>query len=127
MPYPGSYNPIASRRTSRKRDLNGLMDAPWEILRKDSALIIRCWMPGVKREDIELTIRNHRLTLFALSSFPQNGDEVHASIRYQQEIHIPNDADTSWFAAEYHRGLLTIEFPLSDPTYATGECSVVVY
>ena len=118
---------MATRRSPHKRNMNGDTAVPWEILRKENALIVRCWMPGVKREDIELTIRNHRLSLFALSSFPQNGGEVHASIRYQQEIHIPNDADTTWFAAEYHRGLLTIEFPLSDPIYAQGECTIVVY
>lgn len=127
MPYPGTYNPIASKRSFRKRELNGLTAVPWEILRKDNALIVRCWMPGVKREDIELTIRNHRLYLFALSSFPQNGGDVHASIRYQQEIPFPNDADPTWCAAEYHRGLLTIEFPISEPTFADGECTIVVY
>ncbi len=127
MAYPGSYNPIASRKIVRKREHNGLTEVPWEIIRHANALIIRCWMPGVKREDIELTIRNHRLFLYALSSFPKNGGDAHASIRYQQEIPFPDDADTTWFAAEYHRGLLTIQFPISEPTFTEGECTIVVY
>ncbi len=127
MTYPGDYHPAFNRRMHRVRSNHDFTVPPWEIVRQRNSVIVRCWIPGTKREDIELIIRNHRLYLSAHSSLSQTDGDAYACIRYAQEIPLPWDADTTWFAAEYHRGLLTIQLPTEGPSFVNGEITVVVY
>jgi len=127
MSYPGNYQPSFSKRPHRNREPNGASIPAWEVLYHPGSIQLRCWIPGARREDIELTIRNHRLYLSVHSSIPQPADGSYASIRYQLELPLPDRADTSWYAAEFHRGLLTLEFPHASPCFVNGESKVVVY
>lgn len=127
MIYPGTYRSPFTAHTKRSREHNGATTPTWEILHQNGSVLIRCWIPGAKREDIDLTIRNHRMVLSVHSSLPQQMDGSYASIRYYLDILLPERADTSWYAAEFHRGLLTLEFLQSAPQALNGESKVVVY
>lgn len=125
MTYPGTYRPSLVNKSDRS-SISG-SKPQWEILYLAGEMVIRCWIPGVKREDIELTIRNHRMHLSVHSTLPQVGGVSFSSIRYTQEIPLPPDADTSWYAAEYHRGVLTIQFPVAQLPSLNGSAKIVVY
>lgn len=127
MSYPGSYHPPHERRIYRIRELNGESVPPWEIKRLNDGVLIRCWIPGAKREDVEVTIRNHILYLSVHSVLPPPETGAVVSIRYRQEIPLPLDADPMWLSAEYHRGLLTLQLPVNKPSFLPGEYKVVVY
>jgi HSP20 family molecular chaperone IbpA len=125
MSYPGTYRPTFTGKADKSPSSEPLKQ--WEVLHHAGEVVIRCWIPGVKREDIELTIRHHRIHLSVYSALPRLDGECCSSIRYCQEIPLPPDADTTWYAAEYHRGLLTIQFPTAAFPALNGISRVVVY
>ena len=127
MTYPGSYHPPIERRIHRIREHNGDALPPWEIKRQQNGITIQCWIPGAKREDVELTIRNHVLYLSVHSVIPPSDHGAFSSIRYRQEIPLPSDADPTWLSAEFHRGLLTLHLPINNSNFLPGELKVVVY
>lgn len=127
MSYPGNYHPPLERRIHRVREHNGETMPPWEIHRQPHGITIQCWIPGAKREDIEVTIRHHVLYLSVHSMLPPTDEGSFSSIRYRQEIPLPSDADPTWLSAEYHRGLLTLQLPVNKPSFLPGELKVVVY
>lgn len=83
-------------------------------------IVLRADLPGLRREDIDLTVENNTLTLRG----ERRSDEAVADDRYhrverqtgvfQRSFTLPNTVDAARVKAEYRDGVLTVTLPLRD-------------
>lgn len=128
--YPGSFQPPIQVRNHRLHNNHGSDSfPPWEFYRIPGMLLVRCWLPGVRREEIDLTIRNRRVYINVLSTLPENTPDSYTPIRYTNQFSLPEDADPMLVAAEYHRGMLCLRIPLTEKAEETEsiDLHVIVY
>ena len=127
--YPGTFQPPLSVRNPRQRDIRSESLPPWEIDRLPGMLLVRCWLPGVRREEIDLSIRNKRVFIRVLSTIPENNPQSYTPIRYVHQFPLPEDADPMLIAAEYHRGMLCLRIPLANKVEQIDplDLQVIVY
>lgn len=92
---------------------------PVEVARRDNQLIISADLPGIKREDIQVEIKNDRLLIegdrHAQTEPPER--EYRRSERqyghFYREIPLPEGVDPDAAAASMHDGVLEITLPFS--------------
>ena len=93
-----------------------------DILDKDDALVIRAEMPGVRKEDIDVTISGDRLTLEAKREFKEEEkkDEYYrhemAYGRLYRAIRLPVDVVVDTAKADLKDGILEIYLPKTEAT-----------
>ncbi len=125
--YPGTYHPPFPWRSFNHRE-DGASIIPRYIIRRSNGLIeLICWIPGARRSDIQLFLRNHRFFLCACAPTSTGSGDEYPTIRYQFEHSLPVDTDTGWFSAEYQRGLLVVRFQVTREPYDSGFAKVVIY
>ena len=85
---------------------------------EDKSVVLKADLPGLKREDIDLTVENHTLTIRA-ERRPEQGvarDRVHRAERghgsTSRSFTLPNTVDASLVKADYRDGVLTVTVPL---------------
>ena len=129
--YPGAFQPPVQLANFHNRNHNHNSEKfpSWEMDRHPGMLLIRCWLPGVRREEIDLTIRNRTVYIKVLSGLQEQSPLVYTPIRYMHQFPLPEDADPLLIAAEYHRGMLCMRIPLaSQPELVEPiDLHVVVY
>ena len=127
--YPGSFQPPIPNRLLRNQNQFAHTVPPWAIDRVPGMLLVRCWLPGILREDIDLYIRNKRVFLSVLSTLPAQSPGTTIPIRYTHQFPLPPDADPLFVSAEFSRGMLTLRIPLvTELEEATPtDVQVVVY
>ena len=84
---------------------------------KEGIYEVRAELPGVDPiEDIEVTIRDGRLTIKALRTRTgeSNGLSEFSYGSFTRTISLPAGADEDDISAAYDRGILTVSVPLSD-------------
>ncbi len=126
-PYPGTYHPSYPWRSISHREDGDALTPRYTTRRTNGLIELMCWIPGARREDIHLSIRNHRFFLSACTPIAPEPADGYPPIRYQFEHSLPAETDTSWFSAELHNGLLTIRFPISRNHLDCGLTKVVIY
>jgi HSP20 family protein len=91
-----------------------------DIYEVDGALVLKAELPDMQREDIDVSVENHTLTI--------KGDRKLASDIKQENFHrieraygqfvrsfsLPNTVDTSKIAADYKNGVLTVKLPVRE-------------
>jgi len=86
---------------------------------KDNFLIL-CELPGMKKEDIEITVENNTLTVSGERKMEQERKEgeTFRSERYfgkfQRSVTLPISVDSSHVKATYKDGVLQVELPKSE-------------
>jgi HSP20 family protein len=131
----GRVNKVATQRQSRPllTDLTGLLDSlpafaalrPLFVTRAiriedelhDDAYEIRAELPGVDpEEDIEVTVRDGRLTITAERARPGEncGRSEFTYGTLTRTLVLPDGADQDDVNATYDRGILTVSVPLTD-------------
>lgn len=127
--YPGCFQrPIPNRLRRNQNQFPHTMP-PWTIDRAPGMLLVRCWLPGILRQDIDLYIRNKRVYLSVLSTLPAQSPDTPLPLRYTHQFSLPPDADPLFVSAEFSRGMLTLRIPLvTELEEATPtDVQVVVY
>jgi HSP20 family protein len=76
-------------------------------------------MPGVKAEDVEITVQDHQLTVTAQRRWeaPQNAKPIwraFGSGEMQQTVTLPGEVDAGAVQAELHDGVLQLELPKAE-------------
>jgi HSP20 family protein len=83
-------------------------------------LVLRAELPGMSREDIEVTVENGTLVIKGEKKFDAEVKEEHyrrverAYGTFHRSFTLPNTVDSSKVAAEYKNGLLTITLPFKE-------------
>jgi HSP20 family protein len=83
-------------------------------------LIVRAELPGMTREDIEVTVENSTLVLKGEKKFdPEVKEENYRRIErsygtFHRSFTLPNTVDTTRVGADYKNGVLTIKLPFRE-------------
>ena len=83
-------------------------------------LVLRAELPGMSREDIEVTVENSTLILKGEKKFDtQVKEENYRRIEraygtFHRSFTLPTTVDTSKVAADYKNGVLTVRLPFRD-------------
>ena len=97
----------------------GAWTPPVDIFEADGALVVRAEIPGVKREDIEVSVQNGALILKGeRQKESELGDENVYRIERQygtfaRSFTLPTQVDASKIKATYRDGILEITLPKS--------------
>ena len=93
-----------------------------DILDKDEALIVRADVPGIKKEDLEITIAGDRLVFEAKREFEEEQNEedfVRHEMAYgclYRAVHLPVEVMGDKAIAELKDGVLEITLPKVEAT-----------
>lgn len=114
-PFLAEFDRLA-QRTLGTADGVGL---PMDIVRSGDDLIVRMDLPGVKADDVKITLENRTLTIGAQRRTTwAEGDQVLVQERFDGEIsrrvRVPEWVDAEAVAADYVDGVLTVRLPLAE-------------
>lgn len=120
---------------SLQRDLNSFFDSffdsePWdrsagwmppmEIEESQEELVIRAEVPGMKSEDVEISLHGNTLTITGEKKSQRenkNGGYYQSERRYgrfQRVLSLPSDVDAEKIEATQNEGVLTVRLPKSE-------------
>jgi HSP20 family protein len=83
-------------------------------------LVVRAELPGMTREDIEVSVENSTLVLKGEKKFDPDVKEEHyrrverAYGAFHRSFTLPNTVDTSRVTADYKNGVLTVKLPFRE-------------
>lgn len=83
-------------------------------------LVLRAELPGMNREDIDVTVENSTLVLKGEKKFDQEvKEENYRRIErtygtFHRSFTLPNTVDASKVSAEYKNGVLTVKLPFRE-------------
>ena len=83
-------------------------------------LVVRAELPGMTREDIEVTVENGTLVLKGEKKFDAEVKEEHYRRiertygTFHRSFTLPNTVDTAKVGAEYRNGVLTVTLPFRE-------------
>jgi HSP20 family protein len=83
-------------------------------------LVVRAELPGMNREDIEVSVENGTLVLRGEKKFdPEVKEEAYRRIEraygtFQRSFTLPTTVDANKVSAEYKNGVLTVKLPFRD-------------
>jgi HSP20 family protein len=115
---------VYDRRTDDVRD-SGSWLPPVDIYRGDAGeMILKADLPGVRRDDIDLTVENNTLTIRG----QRRRDEAIEEAAYQRmersygpfsrSFTLPDTVDAAGVRAEHRDGVLTIKVPVREAVKA---------
>ncbi len=114
-PFLAEFDRIA-QRTLGTADGVGL---PMDIVKSGDDLVVHMDLPGVKSEDVKITLENRTLTISAQrrAAYGQ-GDQVLVQERFDGEIsrrvRVPEWVDADAVSADYTDGVLSVRLPLAE-------------
>eukprot|EP01035_Chromulina_nebulosa_P018396 gene18396-24098_t len=88
---------------------------PLDIKEKSDSIVITADVPGVKREDIKVTVIDNVLTITTerKSEETEEGDQIKREERYtgvsMRSISLPEEADSENIEAKYENGVLRLK------------------
>ena len=103
-----------------KRAETGVWVPPVDLEETPDAYIVRFELPGMKREDLKISLTEHTLTLSAERKCEEESKDrtVHRREivygRFTRSISFPAEIDPSKAKATYKDGILTVELPKSE-------------
>jgi HSP20 family protein len=86
----------------------------------DHELVLKAELPGMVREDIDITVENFVLTIKGEKRFAEDvkDDQFHHAERrfgsFSRSFSLPQTVDASKMTAEYKNGVLTVHIPLRE-------------
>jgi len=124
---PGLVWPTLGRLSSLQEDLERLFEAPltgWapalEVHENKDTFTIRAELPGLKREDIDVSLQDGALIISGerKSEKVEEGVEVHRQERFygkfQRALTLPEPVAADKVKADYKDGVLTITLPKTE-------------
>lgn len=92
-----------------------------DVSENDHAYVVRAELPGVKKEDLDVTINDGMLTINAETRYEHDEKQKGRVIRqerrygkYVRSMRLGNDVDDSKVSADYTDGILTLTLPKSE-------------
>jgi len=89
-----------------------------DVTRSDEGYVVKAEMPGVKKEDIHVSVDGSQVTISGevkRESEEKEGEQVIRSERYYGKVArsftLPQDIDEAKVAAEYNDGVLNLTLP----------------
>ena len=105
------------RRTGDERPLRGSWTPAINILEREAAMEIHADLPGLKADDVEVTVEDGTLTLHGERKFEeaQEGETYHRVERtygvFERTFSLPNSVDISKIEARFKNGEMVLTLP----------------
>ena len=115
-----ALTPVERAEGELQKELKYLM--PLEVYETPSELVVKVELPGVKKEDTEVVIRDNYLIVKAekKEETEENKEHVHIKERiygkFERIIPLPTDVDTDKAKASFKNGVLEIRLPKKSAT-----------
>jgi len=100
-------------------DVGQQMQIKMDVTKADNAFTVKAEMPGVKKDDIHLSVEGNQVTISGEArkeSEEKKGEEVIRSERYYGKVSrsftLPNDVDEAKVVAKYADGVLNLTLPM---------------
>jgi len=100
-------------------DAGQQMQIKMDVTKADNAYTVKAEMPGVKKDDIHLSVEGNQVTISGEArkeSEEKKGEEVIRSERHYGKISrsftLPNDVDEAKVVAKYADGVLNLTLPM---------------
>ena len=99
---------------------NGVFSPDVDITQNDDEIVLRAELPGVAKDDIEITILSDTLTLKGSKKSEtdgKEGDYQYAERRYGEfyrTFELPDTVDTAKVVARFKDGVLELHLPLAE-------------
>jgi HSP20 family protein len=108
---------LFSHFASRQSNAGGV--APMDAFRRGSDVWVQLDLPGVKSENLEITVERNVLTVAAERSWQrQEGDQPYFAERYRgnfrRQIQLGDGLDLEHLEADLHDGVLTVRIPVAE-------------
>lgn len=91
-----------------------------DVAEHENEFVLLAEMPGVKKEDLKLTVENNALTLSGVRKpyeIPQDARVLLNEVRvrdFSRSIEFPSDVEVDKIAAELQNGLLRVVLPKAE-------------
>ncbi|MDH3442453.1 MAG: Hsp20/alpha crystallin family protein [Deltaproteobacteria bacterium] len=114
------FDETFSRSRSYHTSTNGEWAPPVDILESGDSYLIRAEIPGMKKEDFNLEVKDGTLSLSGERKFeePANGVEYHRVERpagkFLRSFYLPQTVKSDGIKASYRDGILEIHVPKAD-------------
>jgi len=88
-----------------------------DVFGREQELVIRVEVPGIKAEDIDITLEDHTLTISGSRSFEEESAETGYHRReiftgkFQRTLVLPDELDRSEITASANDGILEVTVP----------------
>lgn len=108
---------LFNRFAGRQTNTGGV--APMDAFRRGSDVWVHIDLPGVKAENLEITVERNVLTIAAERSWQrQEGDQPYFAERYRgnfrRQIQLGDGLDLENLEADLHDGILTVRIPVAE-------------
>ncbi|HID56852.1 TPA: Hsp20/alpha crystallin family protein [Candidatus Poribacteria bacterium] len=92
---------------------------PVNVCDTGESYVVRAWMPGVKREDINLSVMADTLTIQGEKREPQVKDgnfyrRERSFGRFHKVVELPTEVNAEGVKARYQDGILTVTLPKAE-------------
>lgn len=98
----------------------GGFQVPTDVFHSDDKLVIRMDLPGVRPEEVEVTVQENVLVINGKRQFPYDGDKVRFLRRgtfygdFAQRVQLGKGLDVERISARYDNGVLELAVPYAE-------------
>ena len=94
-----------------------------DVIERDKEMVVRAEIPGVKKEDLEVSLSNNRLTIKGSTRHEETQEEEGEYTRrelsrgsFSRTVTLPTDVDGEKAKAEFKDGVLEMTLPKQKPS-----------
>ncbi len=93
---------------------------PMDVLEQADRIIVRCTIPGVRPEDLEVMVEDNLLTVRGQTQAEQEERQANYLMQerrigaFHRSLQLPDVVDTETATSRYENGVLTISFPKAE-------------
>ena len=92
---------------------------PVELVDKGDDVVIMAELPGVNKDEVELTVLGDTLTIAGEKKLPAEGDVTYIRHerphgKFRRLINLPHSVDQDKISASYKDGILTVTLPKAE-------------
>lgn len=111
------FDTLFNRLSSRQQQAGGVM--PMDAFRRGSDVWVHIDLPGVKAENLDITVERNVLTISAERNWQrQETDQAYFGERYRgtfrRQIQLGDGLDLAHLEADLHDGVLAIRIPVAE-------------
>lgn len=120
MPFGWSH-PVARRWQELMAPMESKIPKV-DVINRDKEIVVRAAMPGIKKEDLEVTVTRHSVTLRAVTHHEEkkeDGNYVRREMshgEYERTLTLPEGVDADATKATFRDGVLELTLPKSEQT-----------
>jgi len=112
-----NFDTLFSRLSGQQTGRGGLM--PMDAYRRGSDVWVQIDLPGVKAENLDITVERNMLTISAERDWQrQDGDQTYFGERhrgsFRRQIQLGDGLDLENLEANLHDGVLTLRIPVAE-------------